>query len=77
MDQYDSDSNKLFLLRNYLLSVNTTSQDGVTFTNTALENTLHETFKVTVRTAIGYEYLENIAKNPLGTWYKDLYSFEA
>ena len=77
MDQYDSDSNKLFLLRNYLLSINTNSQDGITFADNTLEATLHETFKVTVRSAIGYEYLENIAKNPLGTWYKDLYNFEA
>jgi hypothetical protein len=77
MKQFDSDQNKLFLLRSYLLGLNATSKDGITFTNSNLETLLNETFKVTVRSSIGYDYLENIEKNPVGTWFKDLYKFEA
>ena len=77
MDLFDSNENKLFLLRAYLLSVNTNSLDGVTFTDANLETVLHDTFKVTVRSTIGYEYLDNTAKNPLGTWFETFYNFQA
>ena len=76
MDLFDSNENKLFLLRSYLLTVNAESLDGVTFEDATLNNVLHDTFKVTVKSVIGYEYLENIAKNPLGDWFEVLYNFE-
>ena len=77
LTQFNSDANKLFLLREYLLDLNNTSLDGISFTNTSLETLLNETFKVTVRTAIGYDYLDKLDKNPMGTWFKDFYNFEA